>query len=835
MTLAALAYRTQEDHIRCLETIQAAKETPLRKDDAATHDLDLQILASVLRGLTLEQLSWQEGQIENTARAEELLNEADQVYRGLPTDPPPPVPEAQRYIEVGMARLAFLAQTSSAEQHKNPLRAKLSAQRNYFTATHTFSRVPPVKRMLIYHAHLTTLLSHFMSTTTTLKSDADPPTDIETSSSDIARTFAAYEDLLLTTPSLVSFPRAGDPSHNIYAYMALLYAFWDLGHLQSQWVVDSLYRALTRTFASQRLHRYLVMVLSSMALMESDRRVGKKYADDAIRNLRLYIKLFEKSRETDQVAVQREVNAFRRKREGAAAVPEVDDPDDESNALETDEDFCRTACMGTRLLLSEAGKDNKQEQEDDRLDLIKEAFDVSEKALKVLRKQQIKENVGKDRLTSQDCNVQPQALPVPPGPDSQRAQQDSGVVAEVSLWFGVAQAEWALAEADPETARSKAKTALRSLSTAEQCLPHLGHESSGIAEPKDSYLASFIRSRVLYSLAYAELEVRDVPAAIATAKKAVQAIRTNPFDRDTGLVYRIWHLLVLAVSAQKDWFQARQIAEEALTDSSDSEGGSVGETTRFFDNPYASEEGDSLDKNTKVKIVTPGDAPHDPMTVGSPTMQVSGDRGQSESASSSFINPSRPASAVNGHARDYATGEASHDLPSAVRKRKISQADSAKSAREHGLMTHRTSTPWDDLEAEVDLYITRNRCIEAVEGPEVALNDLQRNVMPRFSQKREELEDEERRRLAAITAASMTQPAVSFPYASSSMQNSPSMHRKLESQRAHTVSGTDTPGRARSIIGTFSLRHRSRTNSTQHHAPGDIPRTQITSPPQPGL
>ena len=55
-------------------------------------------------------------------------------------------------------------------------------------------------------------------------------------------------------------------------------------------------------------------------------------------------------------------------------------------------------------------------------------------------------------------------------------------------------------------------------------------------------------------------------------------------------------------------------------------------------------------------------------------------------------------------------------------------------------MTLRTTSPWDDLEAEIDLMITRNKCIEAVEGPEIALQDLQANVFTRFSKKRDDLE-----------------------------------------------------------------------------------------------
>jgi hypothetical protein len=36
------------------------------------------------------------------------LGKAISAYRSLPISPPPPIPEAQRYVEMGLARLALL-------------------------------------------------------------------------------------------------------------------------------------------------------------------------------------------------------------------------------------------------------------------------------------------------------------------------------------------------------------------------------------------------------------------------------------------------------------------------------------------------------------------------------------------------------------------------------------------------------------------------------------------------------------------------------------------------------------------------------------------------------
>ena len=240
------------------------------------------------------------------------------------------------------------------------------------------------------------------------------------------------------------------------------------------------------------------------------------------------------------------------------------------------------------------------------------------------------------------------------------------------------------------------------------------------------------------------------------------------------------------------------------------------EASRFANTTIANDDESLVDAVAKkVSIVTPGDAPHDPMSTGNPAVVISGEASQGDSGSSSFINVSNPNDQPSGTSKDYATGETGSDLASLARKRKISRSESAKKAGMQHLMLHRTTTSWEDLEAEIDLWITRNRCIEATEGPEVALQDLQRNVFTRFSTRRDELEDEERRRMAANTAATKTQPASTFPYASPAMQKSPSLRRKLDHQRAHTVSGADSPGRARSLIGTIGLRSRARTNSAR--------------------
>ena len=845
--------------------------TPARsinaKADTATHDLDLQILAIVLNGLVLEQLALQNGEISDAG-----LQEAIRVYRTLPLDPPPPVPEAQRFTEVGLARLCLLdARTyhSSLSTEEagasDSVRSPLAAHRYYLALTGAFGTVSPQKKVSMIHSYLTTVL-HELSRQAF--GTADRPSKLaSTDTSDIPSTFHSYEKLLLSNASLSAFPHAGQPTHEVNSYISLLYSFWELGCLpSSQWVVDSLYRALAKTYASQKLHRYLVMVLSTMSFIETDRRKGRMFADDARRNLRLYVNLFEKSRETDQIAVQKELTAFRQKTEGAEEGEEdsAEAEGDEEAVLEKDEDFARVACMGTRLLLVESTKDNKQEQEDDRLELIQDAFALIGKAIKVLQARHSRDGEHKDQVTTQDGNSQAQALPVPPGQANAHRKEVLGINAETYLWHGIAKAESLLAEADPESARSQAKTMLDSLSKALEALPG-SRSRQGSDEPSaENHIASFLRARVFYSMAYAQLEMRDVPAAITTAKRAVDALppipdaSTSLSRNDNATKLRIWHLLVLAITAQKDWAKAREVAELALFD--EPEEHLDGDADRTFesqanDTTIALADTSALDVpsgrqfqggSRLSNLLTPGDAPHDPASTGKPSAEAVGNNENDSSGSSSFVNiKGSPAASLPGSssAKAHKRG-ASVDQPassaaqssSGARTRHSSLATPASAAAAgRSLMTHRTTGTWEDLESEIEFWITRNRCIEAVDGPEVALQDLQRNVFTRFSRRREELEAAEASKDAAATTrhgksqlrTSQT-ASPTFPYPSEEMQrNSSNLPRKLDHPRSHTVTGagagSDSPSRARSIIGSVGLRHRARTNSIKasSSAPGE--------------
>lgn len=629
----------------------------------------------------------------------------------------------------------------------------------------------------MYRTYLTTLLDQLQSRLLdpAASDDSEESDDLDTT--DVFSTIQSYEQLLYSSPSLARFPRAGEPTVNMLEYIDTLFAFWDLGIVPGRFTVESLYRALSKTFASQRLHRYLIIVTSTLSFIENDRQKGKEHSLDALRNLRLYIALFEKSRETESQSVQDELDQYRRDHgeitssedednDDPSGVPSSSDKSEEYDVNERDEDFCRVACVGTRLLLTESRLDGKQEQEDDRLELVEEALLTIEKAKKVLEQEKSRER-EKDKISGHDSSARPATSR---HQSKKISKEKSAVNAEVHMWLGIARAEWALAEADPEQSRETAKTALADLQAAIDALPQLptsptmpmspiSEVSVPLKHASDTMRA--LRARALYSLAYAQLEARDIRSAVATAKSAIDAISTpegsdEPASHASTLCdnMKIWHLFVLALTARKDLARATEVANLALY-------GDVDDTDTLNDAAYDSEEAAArpplLSQASRALTAedapwpaspshqfTRGDAPYDPSATG--TVKNGQDRGQNTpptqkegDSMSSFVNVRLPdgsnSSPVNGTNGSMGRTRS----PSIAASLQGSTAGRFMEKRQEP-MTLRTTSPWDDLEAEIDLMITRNKCIEAVEGPEIALQDLQANVFTRFSKKRDDLE-----------------------------------------------------------------------------------------------
>lgn len=616
------------------------------------------------------------------------------------------------------------------------------------------------------------------------RSDGDDELN-ELDTSDIYPTVQAYEQLLYAHSSLARFPKAGEPTVNMYEYIDTLFAFWDLGVVPGKFTVESLYRALSKTYASQRLHRYLVIVCSTLSFIESDREKSKEHSLDAMRNLRLYIALFEKSRETDSQSVQEELNQYRRDHGEVSSSEDedIDEPtgvpsDSDTTQLyspaERDEDFCRVACVGTRLLLTESRLDGKQEQEDDRLELIEEALKTIEKATKILSNKDSRDR-GKDKISGHDSSEKPQ----PKRQHSKALSKErSAVNSEVHMWFGIARAEWALAEADPEQSRETAKNALADLQAAIDFLPNLPSPASPttpltpltpvleapVVPRQTSDTMRALRARALYSLAYAQLEARDVKSAVATAKQAIDTVSNpaTPVDSHAFTLcdnLKIWHLFVLALTARKDLRRATEVANLALygdSEQDDSDTVNEGYENGVLDQPSLKSPAsrglmneDAPWPASPSHQFTRADAPYDPSATG-PVNTASAQHGKTsaredsphangEDSMSSFVNVRLPDGSSSSPAAGTSISMSRTRSPSIAASHQGSTAAKFMEKRQEP-MTLRTTSPWDDLEAEIDLMITRNKCIEAVEGPEIALQDLQTNVFTRFSKKRDDLE-----------------------------------------------------------------------------------------------
>lgn len=109
-----------------------------------------------------------------------------------------------------------------------------------------------------------------------------------------------------------------------------------------------LYDALSHTFQSQRLLRYLVRTLT----------VATRYVE-AAKALKLYLELWDKARETDAKRVAREMKRLRRRSgiidEEKQPDDDKDDDDEEEHDIDTDRQWIDTAAFGVRLLCRYVG------------------------------------------------------------------------------------------------------------------------------------------------------------------------------------------------------------------------------------------------------------------------------------------------------------------------------------------------------------------------------------------------------------------------------------------------------------------------------------------------
>lgn len=756
----------------------------------------------------------------------QCISNALERYRSVATSPPPSSPEAQRYTEMALRRLAAL------QEHSNDLQA----YRQYFGLTSSWKFISPLKRERMYWTYFYSMLHKQLSQNSTMP-------DLH----HIQHTFKLYESLIYSSPILSAFPRAGDPTYPVNDYMDLVYAYWARGLLLGSngksggdWACDAIQRCQTATYASQRLLRYLTIIFACLSFAASDRPQSRSYAEEALKNLRLYVSLYLKSKETDQLAVQHELRTFRERTEATveedevveptmtnfAAVSDTDAGLSESDAgsaqfgsedLETVADFCSVCCVGTRLLLRESTLDGKQEAEDARINLVEEALATMKKAAdRIQLTHDVERNMTSTSLSS------------------------SGIRAEVALWHGVAKAEFALVDAEPETARDKAKESLQSLLTAETHIAKSSDHSttrSQLEHPVSTvaYSAS-LKTRVLYSLAYAQLEMRDVAAALATAKKAIESLSRPSVGEDasqaqTLMNWRVWHLFVLALSAKKDWVRAAEAAELALdaqpagvsspltqtmrgtdpngrdrpTESKNSIVAGLSPVTPVQIPQLPDDDAFTAVKGNRMSMATRADAPFDPASTGA-IVKPNSENDTSERAQPNVegVPPQGTAVYTNGVLTGSSTSldAGSGDSDSDQRAARRSPANPQRSSDGSYILVQ---SCWDELEYETELWITRNRCIEATDGPEIALHDLQTNVFPRFSKRKELIEQVEEQ---SARGGSQPPPTINFPNTSAEMQNRNHITQKLNEH--NDVQKT----RPRSILGSITRRKRTRTGES---------------------
>jgi hypothetical protein len=200
----------------------------------------------------------------------------------------------------------------------------------------------------------------------------------------------------------------------------------------------------------------------------------------------------------------------------------------------------------------------------------------------------------------------------------------------------------------------------------------------------------------MYHLAYAQAELRDIDSALVSARTAVEI---NPNHTSA------WHLLCLLTSASKEFKLALDIAEVGLVNTEDLDEGEPGMRT-----PRAGSS--SLSRDSSV----PGTLLTDETPAGS-----------SETSAASNAKPgvgliAEPESVPQ---QSTQTGEGHLTVPNvSSRPSRDSSLPQTVSQFSQNKLEFPVSKA-DNLEASIQLRMTKNMLLEALQGPEVALSDQQ--------------------------------------------------------------------------------------------------------------
>lgn len=306
------------------------------------------------------------------------------------------------------------------------------------------------------------------------------------------------------------FPRAGEVNSRMLDFVDRVYQGWELfkSRLEGdEFTTETLRvigiheRALSYTFHSHRLLRHLVEL-----------KMSAGYYKQAVKPLELYIRLWEKARETDLIDVTLQMLQFKRTgQKHEEKIPtektEVLDKvakDEEQIDIDSTHHYVNMCCVGARLYCKYVTGSESALR----------AVQLAERAIELLQEEEgVTDSTDAGRV------------------NTTKAQQ-----AMAQQWRGIARSALAFVIADPETRPDNQKLGLTALMEAAKLEPQ-----------------SF---EALYHLAYVQAEQRDISAATKTIRRSLQIAPTR---QDA------YHLLVLLISAdKKSNVAALQAADIAL-------------------------------------------------------------------------------------------------------------------------------------------------------------------------------------------------------------------------------------------------------------------------------
>ncbi|GAA5969963.1 hypothetical protein JCM3765_002325 [Sporobolomyces pararoseus] len=276
----------------------------------------------------------------------------------------------------------------------------------------------------------------------------------------------AEEALLRKTTSL---PKAGEVNKPYLRFLDQVVERWRANGssaVEANEVIETLYNALTHTFQSHRLLRYLVRALT----------IAIRYVE-AGKALKLYLELFEKARETDAKRVAEEMKRLRKRAGVDPGTPRNEkleenlelnlerNEEEEEHDIDSDREFIEIGTFGVRLLCRY-------------LEKPKEALKIAERMKKI-------RDDGREAGLKEDVEVR----------------------GKVEMSLGLALSSLANKEANPETRPTQHASALAHLELASTLLPTSFH--------------------ALYHLSFQLFELRQISRALETAKQAVSIDKRN--------------------------------------------------------------------------------------------------------------------------------------------------------------------------------------------------------------------------------------------------------------------------------------------------------------------